>query len=67
MASGSVALIQEEERIQLVKLFQEVLRQGAAAKAIADLIGLCSRTLRRWGIAFEANGFSQDRRRALPE
>jgi len=63
VASGSGALIHEEERRQLVELFQEGRRQGASANAIADLIGLCSRTLRRWGIAFEANGFSQDRRR----
>jgi transposase InsO family protein len=63
VVSGSGALIKEDERRQLVDLFQEGLRQGATAKAISDLIGLCSRTLRRWGIAFKAHGFSQDRRK----
>jgi transposase InsO family protein len=46
-----------------MELLQEGLRAGASAKAIADLIGICTRTLRRWGIAFEAHGFSQDRRK----
>ncbi len=49
-----------------MELFREGLREGAPAKAIADLIGICSRTLRRWGLAFEAYGFSQDRRKGSP-
>ena len=49
-----------------MELFREGLHKGARAKAIADLIGICSRTLRRWGIAFEACGFSQDRRKGSP-
>ena len=32
-------------------------------KAIAALTGICSRTLRRWGIAFTAQGFTQDCRK----
>jgi len=46
-----------------MELLREGLRQGARVKAIAELIGLCTRTLRRLGIAFEAHGFSQDRRK----
>lgn len=49
-----------------MELFQEGLRKGAPAKAIADLICICSRTLRRWDIAFEDYGFSQDRRKGSP-
>lgn len=63
MVSGSGSLTPGEERKNLVELFQEGLRKGARAKAIADLIGLCSRTLRRWGIAIDAQGFSQDGRK----
>ena len=46
-----------------MELLKEGLRAGATVKAIADLIGICPRTLRRWGIAFESYGFSQDRRK----
>jgi transposase InsO family protein len=46
-----------------MELLKEGLRAGATVKAIADLIGICPRTLRRWRIAFEAYGFSQDRRK----
>ena len=63
MVSGSGSLTPGEERENLVELFQDGLRKGARAKAIADLIGLCSRTLCRWGIAIEAEGFSQDGRK----
>lgn len=42
-----------------MELFQEGRRKGVRAHAIADVIGLCSRTLRRWGIALAAHGFSQ--------
>jgi putative transposase len=49
-----------------MELLREGLKEGASAKAIADLIGICSRTLRRWGIAFQAHGFSQDRRKGSP-
>lgn len=66
MATGRGALIPAEDRIKVIELFREGLREGAPAKAIADLIGICSRTLRRWGIALEAYGFSQDRRKGSP-
>ena len=50
VVSGSESLTPEESSNR-VELFQEGLRNGARAMAMADLIGLCSRTLRRWGIA----------------
>jgi putative transposase len=59
-------MIPPEDRSQLMELFREGLKEGASAKAIAGLIGICSRTLRRWGIAFQAHGFSQDRRKGSP-
>jgi hypothetical protein len=37
-----------------MELFREGVSAGVSTKAIADLIGICSRTLRRWGIAFQA-------------
>ena len=46
-----------------MELLKEGLRAGASLKAIADLIGICTRTLRRWGIALETYGFSKDRRK----
>ena len=59
-------MIPPEDRSQLMELFREGLKEGASATAIADLIGICSRTLRRWGIAFQTHGFSQDRRKGSP-
>lgn len=44
-------------------LLKDGLKAGVSVKAIADLIGICTRTLRRWGIALEVDGFSQDRRK----
>lgn len=46
-----------------MEIFQEARQLGVAAKAIADVIGISSRTLRRWGIAVEAYGFSKDGRK----
>ncbi len=56
-------MIQAEERRERVELVQEGRRKGVRAHAIADLIGLCSRTLRRRGIALAAHGFNQDGRK----
>jgi putative transposase len=44
----------------------EGLNAGASIKAVADLIGICSRTLRRWGIDISGQGFSVDRRKGAP-
>ena len=37
-----------------MKLFQDGLHAGASINAVAILFGICSRTLKRWGIAIEA-------------
>ena len=37
-----------EDRRKALQLLEEGQRQGVSIKAIADLIGICSRTLRRW-------------------
>ena len=55
-----------EDRKKALELIAEGQRQGVSIKPIADLIGVCSRTLRRWGIAFNAHGFSQDCRKGSP-
>jgi len=34
----------------------EGLNAGASIKAVADLIGICSRTLRRWGLDISGQG-----------
>ena len=47
MATRRGTLIPPEDRSQLMKLFREGFNEGASAKAIADLIGICSRRLRR--------------------
>ena len=44
----------------------EGLNAGASIRAIADLIGICSRTLRRWGLNISDQGFSVDRRKGAP-
>lgn len=38
-------------------------KKGASASAIADLLGICTRSLRRWGHAFAVYGFSKDGRK----
>jgi transposase-like protein len=45
---------------------REGLNAGASIKSVADLIGICSRTFRRWGLGLAAQGFSVDRRRGAP-
>ena len=52
-----------EDRQKALGLLQEGQREGVSIKAIAALIGICSRTLRRSGVAFKAQGFSQDCRK----
>lgn len=44
----------------------EGLNAGASIKAVADLIGICSRTLRRWELDISGQGFSVDRRKGAP-
>ncbi len=47
-------------------LLDEGLHTGAYIKAVANLFGICSRTLRWWGIAIDAQGFSVDCRKGSP-
>ena len=47
----------------MIVLLQEGIRRGASAKAIAALFGLATRTLRRWGMMIQSEGFSGDRRK----
>ncbi|WP_432784811.1 hypothetical protein AAJV73_13125 [Cyanobium sp. BSA11S] len=44
----------------------EGLHAGASIKAVVDLIGTCSRTLRRWGLDISDQGFRVDRRKGAP-
>ena len=50
----------------IIELLQEGISRGASVKAIADLFGLATRTLRRWGLMIQAQGFSRDQRKGSP-
>ncbi|MFM9086586.1 MAG: IS3 family transposase [Cyanobium sp.] len=52
-----------EDREKALRLLQEGQEAGAPAWGIADVLGISLRTLRRWGIAVEAEGFSKDGRK----
>jgi len=56
-------LIRSEDRGAIVALLQQGISRGVSAKAIADLFGLATRTLRRWGLMIGAQGFSRDQRK----
>lgn len=56
-------MIPSEDRSAIVALLQEGISRGVSAKAIADLFGLATRTLRRWGLMIRAQGFSRDQRK----
>lgn len=55
-------MIRSEDRGLVVALLEEGMSRGASAKAIANLFGLATRTLRRWGLMIRAQGFSRDQR-----
>ena len=59
-------MILSEDRGAIVALLEEGISRGVSAKAIADLFGLATRTLRRWGLMIRAQGFSRDQRRVHP-
>ena len=56
-------MIPSEDRGAIVALLQEGISHGVSAKAIADLFGVATRTLRRWGLMIRAQGFSLDQRK----
>ena len=56
-------MIHSEDRGAIVALLEEGISRGVSAKAIADLFGLATRTLRRWGLMIQAQGFSRDQRK----
>jgi len=56
-------LIPAADREAIVTLLQEGINRGASAKAVANLFGLATRTLRRWGLMIRAQGFSRDQRK----
>ena len=47
----------------MLELLQEGIQRGASIKAIANLFGIAARTLRRWGLMMQAQGFVRDQRR----
>ena len=55
-------MIPSGDRGAIVALLEEGTSRGASAKAVANLFGLATRTLRRWGLMIRAQGFSCDQR-----
>ena len=53
----------EKDREKALRLFEEGKRKGVSASAIADVLGICTRSLRRWGRGFAVHGFSKDGRK----
>jgi hypothetical protein len=47
----------------IVALVQEGISHGATLKALAQLFGIPTRTLRRWGLMIRAKGLSCDQRK----
>ena len=47
----------------ILELVQEGISLGATLKAVANLFGVTTRTLRRWGLMLRAQGFSCDQRK----
>ena len=52
-----------EDRNKAIDLLNEGAEAGLPMKAIADLLGICGRTLRRWRLDISGQGFSLDRRK----
>ena len=52
-----------EDRNKAIDLLNEGAEAGLPMKAIADLLGVCGRTLRRWRMDISSQGFSLDRRK----
>ncbi len=63
MAARRGVLIPPEQSNKAIDFLNECLNAGASIKAVADLIGICSRTLRRWWLDIRGKGFSVDRRK----
>jgi putative transposase len=55
-----------ENREKALALLKEGRELGLTMKAVADLLGICARSLRRWGLEFSGQGFSVDRRKGAP-
>lgn len=56
----------KEERDNAMILLKEGREAGLTIKAVADLLGICERTLRRWWLAIRGQGFSIDGRKGAP-
>ena len=52
-----------EDRAKTIDVLNEGQEAGLPIKAIADLLGVCRRTLRRWQLDINRQGFSLDRRK----
>ena len=55
-----------EDRNKAIDFLNEGAEAGLPMKAIADLLGVCGRTLRRWRMDISGQGFSLDRRKGAP-
>jgi transposase len=55
-----------EDREKAIAFLKEGRELGLPRKAVAEFLGLCERTLRRWWLEFRCLGFSLDRRKGAP-
>ena len=63
LATKRGELIVREDREKALAVLKEGREFGLAMKAVADLLGICGRSLRRWCMEFSGQGFSVDRRK----
>jgi hypothetical protein len=55
-----------ENRSKAIDFLKAGTDAGLPLKVVADLLGVCGRTLRRWRLDISGLGFSLDRRKGAP-
>jgi hypothetical protein len=52
-----------DNRSKAIDILRVSTDAGLSAKVVADLLGICGQTLRRWRLDITEQGFSLDRRK----
>ena len=66
LAGGRGELTSSDDRHRAIELLKEGTREGASVAGIADILGVCPRTLRRWREEHHQRGHSMDGRKGAP-
>lgn len=66
LATKRGELIVKEDREKALAILKEGRELGLSIKVMADFLGVCVRSLRRWQLDFSGQGFSVDRRKGSP-